>query len=285
MSLERVVDCRCELGEGPIWHPDEERLYWVNIEAGRVHRYDPSNETHEHVFETDVVSGLTVQQDGSLLLFMDRGRVGRLVDGELTTVRTVLDQDVHSRFNDVIANPAGRVFCGTMPTESRGGRLYRLDRDGSTAMIEEGVGIPNGMGFTRDRTQFYFTETQADIIYQYAYDGATGGLSTRERFIQTPETAGLPDGLTVDAEGYLWSARWQGGCVIRYDQTGTEVGWVDIPATKVTSVAFGGPAYEHLYITTAGGADRPITGVGAGALFRFDPGVNGRSEFPSSVDL
>ena len=285
MSVERAVDCACELGEGPIWHPDEERLYWVDIDAGRVHRFDPATETHDVAYETDVVSGITVQRDGSLLMFMDRRRVGHLVDGDLAAVERVVDQKEESRFNDVVADPAGRVFCGTMPTDSRGGRLHRLDTDGTTTVVAEGVGIPNGMGFTRDRTRMYFTETEADTIYRYAYDESTGELSDREWFVTTPETPGLPDGLTVDAAGAVWSARWEGGCVVRYDPDGTEVERIDLPAEKVTSVAFGARDLDRLYVTTGGGLNRPTDGPGAGALFRLDPGVGGRAEFRSAVDL
>ncbi|AUV80454.1 gluconolaconase [Salinigranum rubrum] len=285
MSVERVVDCTCDLGEGPVWHTGEDRLYWVDIDAGRLHRFDPATGTHDVAFETRVVSGVTVQRDGSLLLFMDRGRVGHLVDGELVTVEQVVEQDEESRFNDVIADPAGRVFCGTMPTDARGGRLHHLDTDGATTLVADGVGIPNGMGFTRNYESCYFTETEADTIYRYAYDERTGELSARERFVTTSDTPGLPDGMTVDAAGGVWSARWKGGCVVRYDASGTEVDRVDLPAEKVTSVAFGGPGLGRLYVTTGGGSARPEEGTGAGALFRLDPDVAGRPECRSAVDF
>ncbi|QLG27144.1 SMP-30/gluconolactonase/LRE family protein [Halorarum halophilum] len=283
MSLERVTNHECELGEGPVWHPGEERLYWVDITAGELLRYDPAADASECVHEADVIGGVTVQRDGSLLLFMDGGRVGRWRDGDLETVGTPVESD--TRFNDVIADPLGGVFCGTMPSSDRGGTLYRLDTDGNATAIEDDVAIPNGMGFTRERDRFYFTETEARTIYRYAYDGGTGAVSDRRPFVRSSDAPGVPDGLTVDAEDCVWSARWDGGCVVRYDPDGAELERYDVPAEKVTSVAFGGPDLDELYVTSAGGDDRPAQGEWAGALFRLDVGVSGREEFRSDVPL
>ncbi|MFK8214111.1 pentonolactonase XacC [Haloferax volcanii] len=290
MTVTKVVDTSCRLGEGPVWHPDEKRLYWVDIESGRLHRYDPETGAHDRPVETSVIAGVTIQRDGSLLAFMDRGRVGRVVDGELTGVTEIVDSP--TRFNDVIADPAGRVFCGTMPSDTAGGRLFRLDRDGAATTVETGVGIPNGMGFTRDRERFYFTETEAHTIYRYAYDEETGAVSARERFVESPETPGLPDGMTVDSAGHIWSARWEGGCVVEYDADGTELDRFDVPTEKVTSVAFGGTDLDSLYVTTAGGDGDGSAGEGdestgdaAGALFRLDVAATGRPEFRSDVRL
>ena len=283
MDLERVADFACELGEGPVWHPDEARLYWVDIDAGRLLRYDPASGDAECVYRTDVVTGVTVQEDGSLLLFMDEGRVGRWVDGELADSATVVESD--TRFNDVIADPAGRVFCGTMPGEDRGGVLYRLDADGTADVVERDVAVPNGMGFTGDRERFYFTESDENVVYRYAYDDSTGAVTDRERFVTTEGTPGVPDGMTVDAEGCLWSARWKGSCVVRYGDDGRELARYDVPAEKVTSVTFGGPHLGQLYVTTAGGHERPEMGEYAGALYRFDPDVSGVEEFRSAVTL
>ena len=285
MDVECVADYRCTLGEGPVWHPDEHVLFWVDITAGRLFRYDPIRDAHACVHEADVISGLTMEHDGSLLLFMDGGRVGRWANGTLDAVTTVVDGEADTRFNDVIADPAGRVFCGTMPTDTRGGRLYRLDVDGTATRLADGIGIPNGMGFTRDRSEFYFTETEASAIYRYTYDETTGRLSERRPFVRTPDTPGLPDGMTVDADGCVWSARWNGGCVVRYDPTGNELTRVELPAQKATSVAFGGPDLDQLYVTSGGGDDRPAQGPRAGALFRLEPGVSGREEFRSDIDI
>lgn len=285
IELELVVDCQCALGEGPLWHPVERRLYWADITGGRVLRYDPASGAHEVCFEgSEMVGGFTIQVDGALLLFMARGAVKRWCEGELTTVIEDVPDERESRFNDVIADPAGRVFCGTMPVrDRRPGRLYRLDLDGALSLVLEDAGVSNGMGFTPDRRQFFHTDSIKRTITRFAYDEATGALSEPRLFTRVPEGDGLPDGMTVDAQGYIWSARWDGGCVVRYTPNGDEVLRVPFPARRVTSVIFGGEDYTDLYVTTAGGDDRATYGPGAGALFRLRPGVRGLPEFLSRV--
>jgi D-xylonolactonase len=285
MSIEPelVVDCRCALGEGPLWHPIERRLYWTDIIGGRVLRYDPAGGAHEVCYEGEIVGGFTIQADGALLFFMARGAVTRWCEGELTTVIEGIPDERESRFNDVIADPAGRVFCGTMPVGDRPGRLYRLDLDGALSLVLEDAGVSNGMGFTPDRRQFFHTNSTKRTITRFDYDEATGALGEPSLFARVPEGEGMPDGMTVDAEGFIWSARWDGGCVVRYTPDGEEVLRVSFPARRVTSVTFGGEGYADLYVTTAGGDDRATYGPSAGALFRLRPGVRGLSEFLSRV--
>jgi sugar lactone lactonase YvrE len=282
---ELIVDRQCALGEGPLWHPLDRRLYWTDITGGRVLRYDPASGTHEVCYEGETVGGFTIQADGALLLFMARGAVKRWCEGELTTVIEDIPDERESRFNDVIADPAGRVFCGTMPVGERPGRLYRLDLDGVLFPVLEDAGVSNGMGFTPDRRQFFHTDSTKRTITRFDYDEATGALSEPHLFIRALEGEGIPDGMTVDAEGFLWSARWDGGCVARYAPDGDEVLRVPFPARRVTSVTFGGEGCADLYVTTAGGDDRATYGPGAGALFRLRPGVRGLPEFLSRVGL
>jgi D-xylonolactonase len=193
---------------------------------------------------------------------------------------------VTTRFNDVHADTQGRVFCGTMPTKQRPGRLYRLDRDGSIHKVLEGIGCSNGMGFTLDRKQMYYTDSEAYTIYLFDYDEATGGLSNQRIFVQHDASLGLPDGMTVDAHGFVWSAHWDGNALLRYNPQGEEVMRIPFPAKKVSSITFGGDDYSDIYVTTAGGDNKPVEGEGAGALFRLRvPGVRGLPEYYSRVCL
>ncbi len=285
MKPEIVADYACVTGEGPLWHPDEQRVYWVDIPAGRMFRYDPSTGAHEQFYSGEVVGGFTIQQDGALLLFMARGAVAVWRDGDLDYVLQEIPDERASRFNDVIADPAGRVFCGTMPTRERPGRLYRLDTDGTLTVVLEGVGCSNGMGFTPDRRRMYHTDSRAREIYLFDYDGESGVIANRRLFVRTPEGEGVPDGMTVDADGFVWSARWDGGCLVRYAPDGTEERRVHFPARKVSSVIFGGEDYADMYVTTAGGDKKEQEGAGAGALFRLDAGVRGVPEFRSRIGL
>lgn len=285
MEPELIADYACLTGEGPLWHPGERRLYWLDIPTGRMFRYDPAAGTHEQCYEGDVVGGFTVQADGTLLLFMARGAVKLWREGQLTTVIEEIPDERESRFNDVIADPEGRVFCGTMPSRNRLGRLYRLDTDGTLTTLLEGIGVSNGMGFTPDRMQMYYTDSARREIYLFDYDQDGGAITNQRVFLQTPEGEGIPDGMTVDAQGYVWSARWDGSCLVRYTPDGVEDRRFTFPAKKVSCPTFGGDACADLYVTTAGGANKADEGPGAGALFRVSPGVRGLPEFPSRIGL
>ncbi len=287
MEPELIADYQCVVGEGVIWHPDERRVYWLDILTGRIFRYDPAGGGHEQIYAGEAVGGITVQADGALLLFGARGAVRIWRDGELTTVVDEIAADRDSRFNDVIADPAGRVFCGTMAVEGHAGRLYRLDPDGRLTVVLDDIEVPNGLGFTPDRRGLYFTDTMRRVIYLFDYDQATGAVTNQREFVRVPDEAseGLPDGMTVDREGYVWSARWDGGCAVRYAPDGSEVGRIPFPARKVASAAFGGEDYGDLYVITAGGDQKATDGPLAGALFRLRPGVQGVPEFRSRVGL
>jgi len=286
---ELIADYHCITGEGPLWHPGEHCLYWLDIPPGKIFRYDPTTGTHEQVYQaTEAIGGFTIQSDGALLLFMARGAVKKWRDGRLTTVIEEIPDERSTRFNDVIADPVGRVFCGTMRTPDRLGRLYRLDLDGTITRLLDGIGTSNGMGFTPDHQQMYYTDTPKREIYRFDYDRATGAIGNQRVFVRTPDdpAEGRPDGMTVDADGYVWSARWDGSCVVRYAPDGTEDRRIHFPARKVSCPTFGGPDYGDLYVTTAGGDNKDGNGPGAGALFRARiPGVRGVPEFPSRICL
>ncbi len=282
---ELIADYGCLTGEGVIWHPGEQCVYWLDIPQGRMFRYDPATEEHEMCFKDGMIGGLTVQADGALLLFMEEGVVKRWNDGEVVTIIDEIPEERGSRFNDVIADPEGRVFCGTMPTEERLGRLYRIDPNGSVTKVLEDIGCSNGMGFTPDRRRMYYTDSTKREIYLFDYDRETGEIRNQRVFVRTPEGEGIPDGMTVDAEGCVWSARWDGGCLVRYAPDGTEDMRLEFPAQKVSCVTFGGWDYTDIYVTTAGGDNKAEEGEGAGALFKVNVGIKGVPEFESRIGL
>jgi D-xylonolactonase len=286
-TIELITDTACRLGEGPIWHSDEQCLYWVDILAGHIWRYDPHSEACQRVFSGDVIGGMTLQQDGSLLLFMAAGRVALLRDGLLTTVVPKSAEHAAHRFNDVIATPAGNVFCGTL-ANGGGGALYCLARDRTLEERISAVGVSNGMGFAPDLTTFYYTDSEpARTITRFRYHAPTDTFTDGTIFANFPVGGGVPDGLTVDAAGYIWSAVWNGGRVVRFTPTGAIDCEITIPdAKRATSVAFGGADYADLYVTTAGGDDKATHGANAGALFRIRcDGVHGKPEFRSQIAL
>jgi len=280
---ELIADYQCVCGENPLWHPIEKQLYWTDIPTGRMFRYDPSTGEHEQFYQGQIVGGFTIQAEGTLLLFMARGAVKVWRNGELIDVLEEIPDERDSRFNDVIADPEGRVFCGTMPTKDRLARLYQLQADGELIKLLDGIGISNGMGFTPDRKRMYYTDTSKRAIYVFDYDQNSGIISNQNTFIVVPEGEGAPDGMTVDAEGYLWSARWGGSCLVRYSPDGSEERRIHFPVKKISSVTFGGKDYTDIYVTTAGGNNRREEGASAGALFRINLGIKGVPEFFSRV--
>ena len=285
-SVNVLVDSSCLLGESPLWHPDERCLYWLDILAGKLFRYDPAKGESETCYEGDPIGGMTLQENGDLLLFMARGAVATWHEGKLTQIIKEIPDERETRFNDVIAAPDGSIFCGTMPTDSRPGRLYHLSCGGELTIVLEGIGISNGLGFTIDGLGLYYTDSAKGEIYQFDYGRSSGEISNQRVFVSSTEPAdGIPDGLTVDRDGYVWSCRWDGGCIIRYTPEGVEDRRIELPARQVTSLVFAGTGLRQLFVTSAGGEDREANGVSAGALFRVESGVEGVPEQRSKIDV
>lgn len=290
-KIELIADYACHTGEGPLYHPGEDRVYWTDIPNGKLFVYDRKTGGHRVCYEDAPVGGFTLQEDGSLLLFQARGAIRTWRDGQgyVGTVVEEIPDERETRFNDVFADTAGRVFCGTMPVPNgRKGRLYRLDTDGTLTLLFEGIGCSNGMGFTPDRRRMYYTDTSPRQIYRFDYDHDSGAVTERQVFVQVPDAPGegYPDGMTVDAHGNLWGARWGGGCLVCHSgEDGRELGRIRIPGVQdVSCVVFGGPDYDEMYVTTAGGHKKGEGAENAGALFRVKvPGVLGVPEYVSRV--
>lgn len=228
---------------------------------------------------------MTVQTDRSLLFLLPRGRIAswgapglRL----LAEINPVYERE--RRFNDAVADLRGRVYAGTYSEDAKTGRLYCIEQDGRGWTVRDEVRTSNGMAFTLDGRYLYHTETRAGWIRLGEYDDVTGRLDNWRAFTHVAEREGMADGLALDQAGYVWSARFGAGAVIRYAPDGTEVERISLPTPRVTSVAFGGAALEDLYITTAGGGDRASDPL-AGALFRVRPSVTGAPRFLSSICL
>jgi sugar lactone lactonase YvrE len=283
-TLRVAAQCACALGENPLWHTDERRLYWCDIVRGQLFRLDPDTGATEMVRNGGgMIGGFTVEADGALLLFMNAGRIARWTPEKEETIVAGYPEMMDTRFNDVIADPAGRVFCGSMSTSSASGKLYRLNTDRSLTPVLANVGCSNGLAFSCDRRTLYHTDSFARTITRFDYDIASGEVDNPRIFARTIETEGLPDGLTVDVEDHVWSARWDGGAIVRYAPSGAKVQRINVPAPKTTSLAFGGDRLQTIYVTTAGGDARHTQGAQAGNLFSFEMGVCGVPEFRSNV--
>lgn len=281
---EPVANYHCKVGENPLWDAREGRLYWEDIETARLFRFEHATGAHECFHRgADMIGGFTLQEDGALLLF-EVDRIARLApDGTRRVLREGIDSDMF-RFNDVIADPEGRVYAGTIGKTDQSGGLYRIDLDGTVSVLWKGTGCANGMGFTPDLRQFYWTCSTTRVIYLADYERETGTLRNRRPFYVAPSDEGTPDGMTVDQRGDVWTARWGASTLLRLNARAELQETLTFPVSAVSSAAFGGPALDTLYVTTAGGPGVPSPGA-EGTLYRLKTTNPGAAEFRSRIRL
>lgn len=249
-----VVETQAFLGEGPVWNEAEKRLDWVDILAPALHRSDPASGADRVVELGELVGAIAHCSTGGLVLATQSGFT--LFDPDTGVSTPLVDPEAdkpNNRFNDGKCDSRGRFWAGTMDmgVAPGAGSLYRLDRDGSVHCLERGIGISNGLGWSPDDRRMYFTDSLARTIFVYDFDAESGTIANRRVFAQTLDHMGVPDGLTVDAEGYVWSAQWDGWQLIRFDPEGRIDQTVSLPVPRPTSCTFGGPNRETLYVTSA----------------------------------
>lgn len=281
-----LVDLPCETGEGPLWDDRTQTLTWNDIPPGTLYRYSPATSSNVVEYQHhDSIGGHTLQEDGSLVIFAADGMILTLRDGETTTILESIPEVVGSRFNDVAAGPRGEVFCGTMPLKLGDARLYRLDPDGLLHLVWDDIALSNGIGFSPDEKTMYLCDSDNRVVYRAAYDRTDGYLREREILIQLDDEIAVPDGMTVDVNGDLWIAVWNGNCVLHYSAEGELIDKINFPVKKVSSINFGGHDFGTAYVTTAGGPNRDgDDGPLAGSLFAVDmAGVRGKSDFRSRI--
>ncbi len=277
---------RLFLGEGPLWHPVWQELLVVDVPRGDIHRFDPALRLKGTIGCERPTSAVTWQADGSILCFHDRGSISRVPHPHAPPEPVLtLAEETGGMFNDVIADPRGRVLCGALPIGSRLGRLYSIEPDGSHRILLDDLQEPNGMGFAVDGSVLYFADSVGQTIWRIPYDPASGAIGRRNEFWRTTGDE-LPDGLTVDAEDNVLCAIWNAGCVVRLNADGEVVDRQGLPARRLTSVAFGGAGLDALYVTSA--LQEGPTGAGdeaAGAVFRLRGAGTGRPEQPSRLRI
>lgn len=283
-----VADVRCLCGEGPLYDARRDCLFWTDIDAARLFRYDPATRSHRVVYagdpKTQQVGGFTLQPDGSLLLFRMTDIARFDPDSGSVSVLTTFNDPGVPRFNDTSAGPDGSCYAGTMGRTDTSGGLFRLAPGGTLNELFRGTGCANGMGWSPDRRTMYWTCSTRNTIFAYDYDPASGTMGRERVFLKVTDRAadGTADGLTVDSQGNIYSARWGGHGVYVYRPDGTFLTKLSLPVPMVTSLTFAGPDLCDLYFTTASrGTDLPA----AGSLFHCRSSIPGQSEFTSRIDL
>lgn len=281
--VELVHDAQAQLGEGPVWSRDEAVLYWVDIDLGRVHRFDAVLGSDEHVEVGEPVGAVAPRRGGGLVLALKSG-FARIDEwrGPLRRLAAVEADRPDTRMNDGACDARGRFWAGTMSTTDtpEQGTLYRLDATGEATPMLGKITISNGIGWSPDNRTMYYADTPTGGIDAFDFDLERGTVANRRRLLDVEPGDGQPDGLVVDREGCLWVALWDGWAVRRYAPDGRLLGMVALPVARVTKCAFGGPSFDQLYITTAQPdaptPDQPY----AGGLFLATPGVAGLAPTP-----
>ena len=260
VQTRRLVETRYSLGEGPLWDPVDRVIYWVDILGRTVWRADADGENARDWPLPEDIGALALRRGGGAVVALSTGF--HALDFETGTCTPITDPEAgnpRTRFNDGKVDRRGRFFAGTMDyQETEGlGSLYRLDPDLTCTKLQGDIVIFNAPCWSPDNTIFYFSDSAKGAIYAHDYDLETGTISNQRVFARADAAPGVPDGCTVDSEGYLWNARWGAGCVVRFAPDGRVDRMVEVPAQKTTSCTFGGPDLDLLFVTSMKDPDNP----------------------------
>lgn len=277
-AVRPVWELGAQLGEGPVWCPEEQALWFVDIKGGRVHRHIPATGACE-TFPVGGMPSFIVPVDSGGMLVGSQNGIFRFEQGAIGEQIAAIDMPAHNRTNDATVDALGRLWLGTMDDDEalESGALYCLDRGRLHAMSASAI-VTNGPAVSADARTLYFVDSAERRIWRHAIVEGPD-ISEPELFLQLAQADGHPDGVVLDSENCLWVALWDGWAVRRYAPDGTLLLQVDLPCARVTKIAFGGPDLRTAYVTTARtGLDearlarQPL----AGGLFAFDAPAPGR---------
>ena len=272
------------LGEVPVWDANAQCLWWTDVFRPAIHRLDAASGEVDSWTPPDKVHSFALRQNDGLVI---AGRKGFArydpVSGAYELLHDPRGENDGTMLNDGRADRQGRFWAGTMDKMLKAptGHLYRLDADGTSHAEADNITLSNGVAFSPDGGTLYFADSLLKTIFAYDLAADSGALANKRVFAETSAVPGIPDGATVDAEGHLWSARFDGNRVVRYAPDGSVVQEIELPVSRVTSCALGGPDLKTLYITSAffrltdeQRAKQPL----AGALFAVQVDVPGVPE-------
>ena len=286
MRIEVLVDVKTILGEGPLWDVEEQRLYWIDSFGMNVFRATADGREIRAWDVPQKIGSMALRKSGGAVVSLARGF--HFLDLRTGDVDLIVDPEpgrTNNRLNDGKVDRRGRFIAGSMDTMEEGpnGALYRLDPDLSLHKLDDKIIVSNGPCWSPDSKTFYFADTWSGEIWKYDYDLTTGSVANRRTFAKVDRSrGGAADGSTVDAEGCLWNALVYDGRLVRYRPDGSVDRIIEMPVKKVTSVMFGGPALDILYVTSMAKPPLPRfpgDGVQRGSLFAiYDLGIRGVPE-------
>ncbi len=283
-DVEIVVDGKDILGEVPLWCQRTAKLWWIDVRRPSLQSFDPASRQHEtYILPLPIVGSYALRDSGGFLLAADDGLYAYRPDTGAVDVLVAFRDHPKNRYNDGKADRAGRFWVGTM-NDTPGnpdGSFYRVDTDLSMTSQFSGVYCPNAIAFSPDSQYLYYGDSKEKKIWRYEFDLAAGALGKRTLFRDVAYHQGIPDGSTVDAEGFVWNAEYGGGRLVRYAPDGSIDRIVELPVSLPSSCTFGGSDLSTLYVTTANqrlSAAQRKTQPYAGALLALNVGVKGLAE-------
>jgi D-xylonolactonase len=255
-QVDVIADFGDLCGECPIWHADEAVLYWTDCGGRKFYRYQSANGKSELIHHGLEINGFRRIEGGGFVLTNNSGIWLWPGAGSEPEELVVEVSGAACRMNDCVADEAGRLLaCSWFYDGSESyalGKLLQVGLDRSLTILDEGFHLANGLAFSPCGKKLYVTDSALRRIYEYDYAPAAGSVHNRSVLVKVPDEEGLPDGLKVDSEGFLWSAQWYGSCIVRYDPGGKVERRIPVPAKQVSSLTFGDADLTTLFITTAG---------------------------------
>jgi|SRR5579864_8488 len=298
-KLSVLADDANICGEAPIWDAQTDCLWWSDCDGSKFFRYDWRSARHELVKEGVQVNGCVLNEPGGFVItnnsgvwLWDASSQPRLVAAEA--------DGFPCQLNDCIADPKGRLITGSWFFETGKepqpiAKLFCVETNGRVRVLDEGFYLSNGLGFSLDKRTLYFADSIARSVFAYDYDTECGQVSNRRVFVQFRKESGVPDGLTVDGEDFVWIAEWYGSQIVRYDPDGKLERRLNSPAKQTSSLIFGGPDLTDICITSAGVYQEPIplmppgydveSGYRGGALYHINLGIQGKPDFKTNIGL
>jgi sugar lactone lactonase YvrE len=289
-SMQCIVPSQDSLGEGCLWRADSQTLWWVDIaRPSKIHSFAPETGHHRSWTLALTVTAIAAKASGGFVVAAEDGLYTfDSKSGNLSPLCHPEPDVPRNRLNDGAADAMGRFWIGSMmqnigphgedlDISGHTGNLFCVEADGTSRRMEQAIGVSNGPCWSPDGRIFYFSDSAKQLIYKYDFDPAEGRISNR-RVLNDTKDHGYPDGATVDADGFLWSARWEGSCVLRIDPKGRIDRVLPVPATRVTCPVFGGADMDTLYVTTSRAhvsADVLARYPRQGGIFACKPGVKG----------
>jgi sugar lactone lactonase YvrE len=281
MKAHLVLAAGAEIAECPVWDTVTGRLLWIDLYDSALHRFDPATGSDDVLrLERQVFAVARRTGSGYVAAFRD-GFAAIAEDGSMTTLAEVEADRPDCRLNDGRCDHRGRFWAGTMADDMRAGAgsLYRLEADLRVTRVLSGVGISNGIDWNSAATLMYYVDSHARTVDVLDFDDARGEVENRRTLLRFVDGEGIPDGLTVDVEGFIWLALPRAHALHRYVPDGRLDRAIRFDVRLVTSCGFGGAALDDLYVTTGARGLTPlerVTQPGAGGIFRLRPGVTGQ---------